>query len=619
MLTLLRMDLTFVRQFSSIKEAPTAGDIADFVVLTGANGAGKSQFLESIYRGALMTSDVAYSSGGPPQEIRFFRLGELLMSYPEPASLQSVTDIRTSLYEEFAKIMQEISSGQGPQAGQEENYVRNRLASGSFTHEYIRIIETMVGKPIHTFTKDDFIRNAPMLGVTDPFALPIVQLFLVYYRRRRSNSFARWQLENGETPSFTPLTSAEFIQRNGPPPWELMNQMLESIDLPYRFTEPNLDEDDRTEYEPLLRDTVSGTELKVDQLSSGEKTLLATALSLYSGTHLRDSILLPRVLLFDEPDATLHPSMIKTLLDVLRNTFVEEHKVRVIMTTHSPTTVALAPEEALYVMRRDQSPRIVKATRDEALTQLLVGIPTMSVSNDNRRQVFVEAKDDEECFQLLFTQQRAKINTPFSLEFIAAGSGSKGGCHEVIELVRGLRDRGNKVLGVLDRDLREEAPEGTVLVSGRYSIENLILDPVTIGLLLIRERKLDTVEAIGDDVPYHSLNQEQAQRLCDFVLDRIRNQVGEVRLASLDDGTTAQLEYDNGVKINAPRFVLDLRGHDWESVLRETFPQHQAASNRYKDNLKLAVIDLVFKDAPGWMPQDVRKLFDDLLSYPSSN
>jgi len=52
-------------------------------------------------------------------------------------------------------------------------------------------------------------------------------------------------------------------------------------------------------------------------------------------------------LLLDEVDASLHPSMIKNLLDVIEKIFLK-NGCKVILATHSPTTVALAPEESIY-------------------------------------------------------------------------------------------------------------------------------------------------------------------------------------------------------------------------------------------------------------------------------
>jgi predicted ATPase len=58
-------------------------------------------------------------------------------------------------------------------------------------------------------------------------------------------------------------------------------------------------------------------------------------------------LMLPRALLLDEIDASLHPSMIRTLLNAVQTAFVDKGS-KVIVATHSPTTVALTPASSLY-------------------------------------------------------------------------------------------------------------------------------------------------------------------------------------------------------------------------------------------------------------------------------
>jgi ABC-type glutathione transport system ATPase component len=101
----------------------------------------------------------------------------------------------------------------------------------------------------------------------------------------------------------------------------------------------------------------------------------------------------PKLLLLDEIDAPLHPSMARTILDIIIKTLLGVYGIEVLATTHSPSTVALAPEDALYAMREGQ-PGLTKVTKDEALSILTVGVPTLSISYDGRRQVFVESPID---------------------------------------------------------------------------------------------------------------------------------------------------------------------------------------------------------------------------------
>src|SRR6201999_232657 len=76
-------------------------------------------------------------------------------------------------------------------------------------------------------------------------------------------------------------------------------------------------------------------------LSSGEKVLLQLVLWLFTAG--KEGVF-PKLLILDEPDAHLHPSMTQQFLDVISDVLVSKHGVREIISTHSPSTVALAPD-----------------------------------------------------------------------------------------------------------------------------------------------------------------------------------------------------------------------------------------------------------------------------------
>lgn len=187
----------------------------------------------------------------------------------------------------------------------------------------------------------------------------------------------------------------DFEKRYGPPPWTIMNELLAELCLSYQFVEPPSAESEGT-YTATLRDSGTGDKIRTDLLSSGEKVLLTVAATLCQGSHLGGSVQLPDILLLDEPDASLHPSVIRSLVSVCSNVLVGRLGIRVFLATHSPTTVALAPEESLFIMSRNGNPRMRRAlNRDEALTALTAGLPTLSVNIEDRRTALVESEYDE--------------------------------------------------------------------------------------------------------------------------------------------------------------------------------------------------------------------------------
>src|SRR5262249_3129526 len=152
------------------------------------------------------------------------------------------------------------------------------------------------------------------------------------------------------------------LDQYGEPPWRRLNEILQAAGLPFYVREPpELAHVSWLKPPPPFQAELVDRErdkvVTLDHLSAGEKVIVATAFLHYNAEHTGQH---PRLLLLDEPDAHLHPQLTRSFLNVLRQVFVEKRGVRIIMTTHSATTVALTPEECLFEMRRTESPRIEK-------------------------------------------------------------------------------------------------------------------------------------------------------------------------------------------------------------------------------------------------------------------
>jgi hypothetical protein len=150
----------------------------------------------------------------------------------------------------------------------------------------------------------------------------------------------------GELEKDTP--KPEIEKTIGPAPWNVLNEILTVAEFPYRVEAPTSSLLDI--YHIQMNE--SGRMISPRDLSSGEKVILQLALWMYNSRH-HDRF--PRLLLLDEPDAHLHPSMTRQFIDVIQEVLVNRYKVRVILTTHSPSTVALAPEGAVFEMTRGSS------------------------------------------------------------------------------------------------------------------------------------------------------------------------------------------------------------------------------------------------------------------------
>jgi ABC-type cobalamin/Fe3+-siderophores transport system ATPase subunit len=125
-------------------------------------------------------------------------------------------------------------------------------------------------------------------------------------------------------------------------PWDVINQLLKKYKFNHRVSVP--DESSTSSYNPSF--TPSG--IKFNSLSSGEEVIFHLICSSYGGNGGVGGK--TKLLLLDEFDAHLNPTMSKMFVEIVRDTLVKEFGMQVIMTTHSPSTAAYVPEENLFWM-----------------------------------------------------------------------------------------------------------------------------------------------------------------------------------------------------------------------------------------------------------------------------
>lgn len=381
---------------------------------------------------------------------------------------------------------------------------------------------------------------------------------------------------------------------------------MKEANLDYFINSPvGLDRD--APFELKLVNNFTKFEVKFSDLSSGEKVLMSLALALYNSKFASE---FPKLLLMDEPDASLHPSMSKQFLDVIQNVFVRDKGVKVIITTHSPSTVALAPEESLYIVNKTGQ-RLEKSTKDQALKILTSGVPSFSVNYENRRQVFVESKYDVIFYEKIYDKIKNKLTKDISLNFISSGVAGVGNCDQVIDVVKQLTSFGNKLIfGIIDWD-KKNKPNEHVLVLGegeRYSLENYIFDPILLSALLLSERIVTRVElGLQNNEAYSefkNLPLEQLQFMSDFIINKVSDK--------FDTTNTSRrlVTYANGLYIEVPEWYLHHQGHSLESIVKEKFPQLNKFNR--EEALKKEIINRIIDDIPEFIPSDIIKSFQQI-------
>ena len=532
------MQLTFIKPHLSIQALPTV-TLPPFSLITGVNGAGKTHLLRAIENSAIRVNDAP----NPEQDVRFFDWASLVPN--NTAEFNTAT-----LYGERDTLISWARAGRTSQRDQIHTWCRRHATVGGYEDDeaFLRMnrqeMDRFVAEAnrqvawdeLQTITRSieqQVLKNArnnvPLTqklnqmrtrtgtiaglrlldfedepfgwGQANVFQQSFSQLFLGYFELRRLNMLRRMDEAEGRTPSIASLTDEDFAGRHGEPPWDFVNRTLSDAGLDFSIDYPV--EHSTTKFMPRLRKTTSGAKLQFSELSSGERILMSFAFCLYYSEDRRQAVTRPKLLLFDEIDAPLHPSMSRQLMSTIRNSLVDQQGVRVIMTTHSPATVAVAPEEAVYVMQADR-PGVHKVGKRQAIAVLTSEIPTLSIDFGGRKQVFVESRYDADRYELLYRYLSPVIESERSLAFIGVGRNrdvgeENAGCAQVIQIVGDLERSGNdSVYGLIDWDTTNESTDRVcVLAQGnRYAIENCLLDPLLVGALLAKTNRESAV-ALG--------------------------------------------------------------------------------------------------------------------------
>ncbi|WNI38391.1 AAA family ATPase [Chryseobacterium sp. SG20098] len=417
----------------------------------------------------------------------------------------------------------------------------------------------------------------------------------------------------------------EFLKIYGDSPIKLLNTVLNEYDCNgYEFIQSQIDfhfgmNISQQNVSISLSNKKENYITDLNDLSSGEKTLIALSFYIYK---LKKKSFITNLMLLDEIDSALHPSMSKRLLDVLYNIFHKKMGIKIILSTHSPSTVALAPKESIFIMDKCSTPKIMKVSKDKALKELTFGVPSFSVNYENRRQVFVESEYDASYYESLYYIYNDKLNPEISLNFISSGKTKINGngigiasCDQVISIVDILRKAGNNFSwGIIDWDLKHKSSEFIKVLgdSQRYSIENYLLDPLLLAILLWKENilKAEHFGCENNEVYFNILNfsQSQLQQIIDKIISDL-----QVNVKNEDLSEYFNYELCNGMTLKLPVWYCKIQGHSLEEdIIMKTYPQLEAIRKKDESALKKAIINKVIFNFKDLSPLDLLSIFKSI-------
>lgn len=581
-------------------------DIPNFCVLTGKNGSGKSHLLEVIANSQVSRT---FINGIETSKILHVGFNGLNPQVDENCDSAQITQNINNWWHQINNLVQNYKQAmeRNEQFENIETQFFPRMGHNPVLYSITKKIMDKSGKNLHELTQEDVFYHINFVDITNNtmFFSQCAMIFKAYHTRQIKNEFAEFRAAKHGDVGIKFLSQSDFARTYGPPPWELINDILARANLPYEVSNPEVGDFDLP-YRLRLIDKSRNVDISVNDLSTGEKVLMSLALAIYN---TKEGGARPDLLLLDEPDAPLHPQFSKLLIDILIETIVKKTGVSVIITTHSPSTVAIAPDNSVFEI--DRSTKIpTMVSNSHAVRTLTEGIDFLRISFEKRRQIFVESKYDVQYFQRLFSLACRRHQFTYHPIFLEPHSGSSN-CTDVINIVTRLRLAGNDLVwGIVDFDTGNQSTEIIMVLGdgGRYAIENYLLDPLYVCLGLIRSGKKNYSDfgVAGGRVTYIDAVHLSPEE-CQTMIDNFLSQVG----LPIEDPVLTKL--DNGFELNYPRSFLLHHGHEYETKVKDRFPELNAISRGQGDSaLKLGLMQII-EEYPQFLPIEIAETFSKIL------
>lgn len=353
---LILMKISLSSSHLSIIEFPTV-ELPKFTLVTGENGTGKTHLLQALVAGALKADCAPNHRPNEQVEIRLFDWTNMVPQDTGAFSSENIRQEKVNMFQNLASFRQQpqfmeplrvigrnlglpldIISDVAKLAsisveqlevllGSSDAAVEARgaltAAAGQIENNLLmhfdpnmkaplKLISEQVGRPIVALVSDDLLHSSvPSWGRSDLFQQAFARLFVAYRDLYLANELAQFQKSKGM--DVAAISNEEFTKLHGPPPWDFVNATLESAGLDFKINSPDLM--DYTIFIPILIKCSNGITINFQNLSSGEKILMSFAFCVYYAQDRRQMSVYPKLLLFDEVDAPLHPSMTKTQYD----------------------------------------------------------------------------------------------------------------------------------------------------------------------------------------------------------------------------------------------------------------------------------------------------------------
>lgn len=325
------MKIGFVNNYKSIHQFNET-EVPDFCVFVGKNGAGKTHLLRAIEAGHVRVDSIN------KDRVTYFNFQSFLINDQKAITARNLEDEKEQAWNLVKQLRDQgtFNDNEATTRSQIERHTKNNPKQRC-------LIETGIflsGKKLSELDRNTFLSFSEYIPDDYELLDSLSELCFDYNKKYIIARLPTSEGGQGKTDE-----ELEEIERKSP--WHFINEMFETFGLPHKvkppvFTARDIIGSGNIEYQakPIYDDF----EIGFSDLSSGERILCALAITVFQD---QDKTNFPELLLLDEVDASLHPSMVKNLLSVINNVFIK-NGCKVILATHSPTTASLVDEQCVF-------------------------------------------------------------------------------------------------------------------------------------------------------------------------------------------------------------------------------------------------------------------------------
>lgn len=416
-------------------------NVPKFAVIAGINGAGKTKLLDFLYQDA---------------STAFHNHIDL------PASIFPRADLRGKV--QYIRINHDFSilhnnSNNSNQIESRNSTIVEHLIENNINNRYEEIekIRIVIAKQrginvddVVKMTREELVNAIPPdaacyieNGFNNQY---IAEVFKTYHAKVNAIKVSTYGIKHS--------TDQEIYDQIGfPPPWDTINDLFKRYEnFIYEINKPI----EGLLYVPSFNDKSNSDVDNIDfgALSSGEKIIVSLILWAYNHQLGEKN----KVFLLDEFDAHLNPSMTKMFIEVVKEKLVKEFGLQVIMTTHSPSTVAHVDDADLFWMERCKNIR--KSSKKEIIPILSDGIMTYQEASG-----FLECIRKSNKKLILFTEghtdiahirtAKEKLGIEDTFEIFHCGERTSGGADKLKQFLIGCPAELFKdkiIVGIFDPD-----------------------------------------------------------------------------------------------------------------------------------------------------------------------